>query len=135
MSAGAKSVNIGVVGCGPHGCCLADRLKTIDGVRITVGYDRDAAAAAAFAETCSCAAAADFDALLDNEVDAVVIASPPLTHKDSTLRAIAAGKHVFCEKPMALSMGDAERVINACERSGTRDSLLGPIIGWKITRW
>jgi myo-inositol 2-dehydrogenase/D-chiro-inositol 1-dehydrogenase len=113
MSAGAKSVNIGVVGCGHHGCYLADRLKTLDGARITVGYDPDAAAAAAFAETRSCAAAADFDALLDDEVDAVVIASPPLTHKDSTLRAIAAGKHVFCEKPMALSVADCDEMLAA----------------------
>ena len=113
MSTGAKSVNIGVIGCGPHGCFLADRLKALDGARITVGYDPDPAAAAAFAETCSCAAAADFDALLDDEVDAVVIASPPLTHKDSTLRAIAAGKHVFCEKPMALSVADCDEMLAA----------------------
>ncbi|MEA4813189.1 MAG: Gfo/Idh/MocA family oxidoreductase [Anaerolineaceae bacterium] len=48
--------------------------------------------------------------------DAVVITSPTFTHKDLTLEASAAGKHVFCEKPMALSLKDCDAMIEAANR-------------------
>ncbi|MDP7400106.1 MAG: Gfo/Idh/MocA family oxidoreductase, partial [Lentisphaeria bacterium] len=54
------------------------------------------------------------------DVDAVVIASPPLTHKDITLRAVAAGKHVFCEKPMALSVADCDEMLAAAAAAAVK---------------
>ncbi|MET0986968.1 MAG: Gfo/Idh/MocA family oxidoreductase [Steroidobacteraceae bacterium] len=47
------------------------------------------------------------------EVDAVIVASPPETHRDVCLQAIAAGKHVLCEKPFALNARDADEMLNA----------------------
>lgn len=61
----------------------------------------------------------DGDALInDPEVDVVYIATPQHAHKDYTLKAAAAGKHVYCEKPMALNYADCLEMIDACKRAG-----------------
>jgi myo-inositol 2-dehydrogenase/D-chiro-inositol 1-dehydrogenase len=54
----------------------------------------------------------------DPEVDAVVIATPARTHADLVVAASVAGRHVFCEKPMAVSLADADRAITAARRAG-----------------
>jgi myo-inositol 2-dehydrogenase/D-chiro-inositol 1-dehydrogenase len=58
------------------------------------------------------------DLLDDPEVDAVVIASAAAFHSDLVVAAAAAGKAVFCEKPMALSLADADRAIEATRAAG-----------------
>ena len=58
------------------------------------------------------------EVLADDEVDAVVIAADARFHADLVLAAAAAGKGVFCEKPMALSLADADRVIEAAGKAG-----------------
>ena len=52
------------------------------------------------------------------DVDAVVLATPAVTHAPLALEALAAGKHVFVEKPLALSEADAERVVAAAAQAG-----------------
>ena len=55
---------------------------------------------------------------LATDVDAVVIAAPTFTHADLAATAAAAGKHVFCEKPMALSLAECDRMIAAAGDAG-----------------
>jgi len=57
-------------------------------------------------------AAKDFDDML-GKVDAVFITAPNHVHADLTRRALAAGKHVFCEKPMATTIDAARKVLDA----------------------
>jgi predicted dehydrogenase len=54
----------------------------------------------------------------DAEVDAVYIATPPDSHMDYTLKAAAAGKPVYVEKPMALNHTECQKMIAACEKAG-----------------
>lgn len=64
-------------------------------------------------------ATAELDALLCREdVEAVYISSRNVKHFEHTIRAAAAGKHVLCEKPMALRVPEAREMITACEQAG-----------------
>src|ERR1700709_2769375 len=59
------------------------------------------------------------DALLDRkDIDVVVIATPHTTHLPLALRAAAAGKHVYLEKPMALDTLECQQIIDACRSAG-----------------
>ena len=58
--------------------------------------------------------------LSDPEVDAVYIATPNALHADQVVAAAQAGKHVMCDKPLALSVADARRALAACEHAGVR---------------
>ncbi|HZP61061.1 MAG TPA: Gfo/Idh/MocA family oxidoreductase [Opitutaceae bacterium] len=60
------------------------------------------------------------DCLKDESVEAVYIALPNDMHSDCCLRAIDAGKHVLCEKPLALTTREAETMIRAAERQGVK---------------
>jgi predicted dehydrogenase len=60
----------------------------------------------------------DFDGLIkDPQIDAVVIATLPVTHAHFALKALSAGKHVFVEKPLALDLDDGKEMIKAAKRN------------------
>jgi predicted dehydrogenase len=60
-----------------------------------------------------------YDALLaDDDINAIYVALPNSMHAEWTIAALEAGKHVLCEKPMAMNMAEAQAVIDAAERTG-----------------
>jgi predicted dehydrogenase len=62
---------------------------------------------------------ADYRRLVESgEVDAVIISTPPAQHEEIALAALAAGKHVLCEKPLANSVGACRRIVEAARASG-----------------
>lgn len=59
----------------------------------------------------------NFDAIKDNpDIDAVYVITPNALHHDQVIRVAKAGKHVICEKPMALNAREGEEMINACNQ-------------------
>lgn len=58
------------------------------------------------------------DLLADPEVEAVYIASPVIYHKEQVLKAAAAGKHILCEKPIALTVEECRELVDACDKAG-----------------
>ena len=58
------------------------------------------------------------DVLADKSIDAVVLATPHTRHRQQVEAAAAVGKHVFCEKPFALTVADAKAAIAACRKAG-----------------
>lgn len=63
----------------------------------------------------------NFDDIKDNaEIDVVYIVLPNNQHKEFTVRAAKAGKHVLCEKPMATSVNDAQGMIDACKEANKK---------------
>ncbi|CAM5763566.1 oxidoreductase [Labrys miyagiensis] len=72
---------------------------------------------------------ASFDALLAREdIDVIDLGTPPGTHVELTLKALAAGKHVICEKPLAGSVADIDRLAEAERQSGR---LLMPVFQYR----
>jgi predicted dehydrogenase len=63
----------------------------------------------------------NFDSILSNKaVDAVYVALPNSMHAEYAIRAARAGKHVLCEKPMAISVAECESMIAACKSAGVK---------------
>jgi myo-inositol 2-dehydrogenase / D-chiro-inositol 1-dehydrogenase len=110
-------LSFGLVGAGWigtfHAATLAERLP---GVRLAAVADRDPAAAARL--KAPKAYGDPLELLADPSVDAVAICSPAATHAELVVAAAQAGKHVFCEKPMALTLADADRAIDAARDAG-----------------
>lgn len=114
------AVRVGVVGLGYWGPNLARNFDRLDGAELAWVCDADeerrGRAAATFP---SARATGDLDDLLaDAALDAVVVATGVPTHADLAERVLDAGKHCFVEKPLAVSVADAERVVAAAERAG-----------------
>ena len=91
----------------------SDRIRFVRGVEIRPEPVRGFAAEKGFILTSEYQ-----DALDDPKVEAVVLTSPQDLHEEQILRAAGAGKHVFCEKPLAMNRAAAERAVTACERAG-----------------
>jgi len=60
------------------------------------------------------------DLLMDYEIDAIYVATPVHLHAEQTIAAAERGKHVLCEKPMALSVADCDRMIAACRSNNVK---------------
>ena len=60
------------------------------------------------------------EVLKDAAIQAVVLATPHSLHREQALAAAQARKHVFCEKPLALSVADARAMIEACKQAGVK---------------
>lgn len=66
----------------------------------------------------------NFDSITNNEeIDIVYVVLPNSMHADFCIRAAKAGKHVICEKPMAISVSECDTIIAACERAGVKLSV------------
>ena len=119
---GDGTLGVGVIGLGRMGGRHVHNLTHRVAAAEVVGIlDRDAALADAVAAKCGAAVFADAFALVnDDAVDAVVIASPDLTHPDLAIACIEAGKSVLCEKPLGVDLDGAKRVLRAEVASGRR---------------
>ena len=117
------TIGWGIVSTGRHpDTKMAPAINAADGASLAAVMSRDMGRAEAFAQKHGSASAYDdLDALLrDPAVDVVYIASPNALHAEQAVRAAEAGKHVLVEKPMALSVDDAQRMIDACDSAGVR---------------
>jgi len=113
--------SIAIVGAGTMGGTHAAYMQNMPDVRVAWIVDPDRARAGALAAPLGARVAGDIaQALADPGLDAVLLAVPTPFHHALTLQAAAAGKHVFCEKPIALTLADARAMTDACARAGVR---------------
>lgn len=120
MDGAAGKVRVGVAGLGRIGRLHARNLSTrVPGAALARVMDVDPVPAVSLAEELGVSRASSFDELLDDDaLDAVVIATPPPLHSGMVAMAAAAGKHVFCEKPLAPDVVGAEAAARAAEDAG-----------------
>jgi len=112
------ALRVGVVGCGYWGSKHVRVLQSLDDVSQVVLVDGRTDRVNALVRGFPGARAfADLPSALP-EVDAVVIATPPTTHTPLALAAIAAGKHVLVEKPLATTASDARQLVDAARDAG-----------------
>jgi myo-inositol 2-dehydrogenase / D-chiro-inositol 1-dehydrogenase len=113
---GEAPLRIGLVGAGRWAAAHRATLEAAGAVLAAVATGTAASAVRVRAEW-QVPATTDLAELLASDVDAVIIASPNDLHAEQALRALAAGKHVLVEKPMAITREGAHRVVDAARRS------------------
>jgi predicted dehydrogenase len=113
-------IRAAIVGLGRWGQNLVECTQgKTDKIRFTAGVARSPDTARAFARAHGFPLISDYEAALAApDVDAVVLATPHTQHADQVLAAAKAGKHVFTEKPFALTRASAEAAVKACAAAG-----------------
>jgi predicted dehydrogenase len=116
------TVHVAFIGVGNRGGYLLTQMLQVPGIRVVAIADiapETLAAAGRVAESSGHKAAlyTDYRKMLDEhkEIDAVIIATPVNTHKDIAIATLEVGKHVYCEKPMALSPEECRMVATAAK--------------------
>ncbi len=112
------AIRIGFIGAGGIFPTHAEALQNIPGVELTAVCDVDGTQARAQAERFDIPLATeDVRELLGRNLDAVFVLTPPRLHAEQTIAALNAGLHVFVEKPLASSLEDGQRIVEAARAS------------------
>jgi len=119
MSRDSAEIRMGVAGVGYWGSKHVRVLRSTTGVGTVVGIDPQLAGSNCGPQSLDCDAVvyANLADALDH-IDAVVIATPPSTHASLGLQALAAGKHVLIEKPLAITVAEARSLVEAADSAG-----------------
>ena len=113
-------LKVGLIGCGGMGMNLARHCHLLDESKISAVFDIDPAASSRAAQEFGAKEYGSYRRLLDGDVDAVIVATPNDSHAKITIDAAQRGKHVFCEKPMALKLADCRAMIRAADEAGVK---------------
>jgi predicted dehydrogenase len=115
-----RPTTVAVAGLGYWGPNLARNFAALPGASLRWLCDDDAQVRERFAaQYPRTRLTGDLDEVLaDEELDAVVLATPVPTHAELAVRVLEAGKHCFVEKPLALTVADAESVVEAARSAG-----------------
>ena len=121
-------VGIGITGCGGMGTEIVRKMTDVEGAELVAAHDVNASAAQKVVEELGGEAMGSYGDLLERkDVDAVVVATPGYLHREPVVQAAHALKHVFCEKPMALNLGDCDLMIEACREAGV-NLMIGQVL-------
>jgi predicted dehydrogenase len=115
-------LRIGVIGVSGRGA-IADHWRDSDRAEVVAGADVSPSALDDFRRRMGdhVFTTDDYRRLLEREdVGAVAVTSPDFTHEEYAVAALQAGKHVFCEKPLAISTEGCDRILRAWKASGKR---------------
>lgn len=117
-----ERIGIGIIGCGNRSRTHVASIRQVPEVEIRGLCDILPEALASRIREVRGATPATYldyhEMLADPRIDAVVVSTPNDTHRDPVIAALNAGKHVYCEKPMALQPADCDAMIAAQRRSG-----------------
>jgi predicted dehydrogenase len=112
-------VGLALVGLGWWGGVLAEAVGSADEAELVACYARTESTRDRFAADHQTKAATSWDELLaDPQVDGLLLATPHSTHADQIVDAASAGKHVFVEKPLTLTVAESRRAVDAADAAG-----------------
>jgi predicted dehydrogenase len=112
-------INCAIAGLGRWGRALVEAAHHVPRLRITRAVETDLDAGRDFCNQRRIALTSNFAAVLeDASIDAILLATPHSLHRDQVIASAAAGKQVFCEKPLALRRDDAQAMFEACKAAG-----------------
>ena len=112
-------MQFGLIGAGCIGQLRAQALAKVPGAKLIAVTDIDQQRAARVAGRSRARVCKDVAEMLDlAHVEAVIVSTPPQFHEETTVAALAAGKHVLCEKPLSNSLDSCRRMVEAAQKSG-----------------
>ncbi|MGB0386225.1 MAG: Gfo/Idh/MocA family protein [Ardenticatenaceae bacterium] len=125
-----EKVKVGIIGCGNISGRYVEGCRKYDILDLVACADLDLPRAEALASQNQLAPLSMEGLLNDPEIQIVINLTPPAVHAEVTLAAIAAGKNVHSEKPLAINREDGQRILQAAEKKGVRvgcapDTFLG----------
>ncbi len=119
MSNSQEPVRFGLVGAGAIAQAYAQAFSQTVAAKLVAVADSRREAAEKMADAAQCQAFTDAESMADAvELDAVLVCTPPSTHREICCSLLERGIHVLCEKPLAISSADAEAMIAAAEARG-----------------
>lgn len=119
MSNTQAPVRFGLVGAGAIAQAYAQAFTQTTAAKLVAVADSRREAAEKMADAAQCQAFTDAESMADAvELDAVLVCTPPSTHREICCALMERGIHVLCEKPLAISSADAEAMIAAAEARG-----------------
>ena len=109
--------NLAIIGCGRIAQAYLKIIEKIPSAKLTAVCDASAPVAKSVGEQSKCRAYTDYKRMVDEEeLDAVVICTPPNVHANISVYALERGVHVLCEKPLAIRLADASLMVQAARR-------------------
>ncbi len=115
-----SKLRVGLIGCGGMGMHVARQCHSLDDAKIVAISDPDNQAAKKAVEEFGAARFRSYRSLLESDIDAVMVGTPNDSHARITIEAARRGKHIYCEKPMALNVRDCKRMIEAADSAGVK---------------
>lgn len=117
-----KKIRFGVIGAGMAGPLNAGALRDIPEAEIVAFSTRKEAVCKKFCEEYDIPRYyTDYEEMLKcDDIDAICVGTPPHLHEEMVIKAAKAGKHVMCEKPIAINLNEADRMIEACKEAGVK---------------
>lgn len=115
-----SKVQLGIVGAGIWGSNHALALASHPRGNLAIICDRDEVRARTLADKHGCAWTTSLQELATSDVEAVTIATPDYLHLEPVLAMLGAGKHVMVEKPLATTVAEARRMVEAAEGAGVK---------------
>jgi predicted dehydrogenase len=111
-------MKVALVGAGRQGLRRLQAIQDVGGGDVVIVTDTNRDAAETLARRAGCRWSAEWRAAVDAAADVVIICTPPHTHAEIARHALHAGRHVLCEKPLAVTAFDAWEMVAEAERTG-----------------
>ena len=119
--ANTKQLGLAMVGIGVGGTEMLPAMEAMPELKLVAGCDINEEILNEFSARYNAKGYGDYDQMLaDPEVEAVWVSTPNRFHAEHSIRAMEAGKHVVVEKPMALNIEDAKKMVETANRTGVK---------------